>query len=286
MSDLTAQRRFFAEEVQIAANIRSGALVDALATVPRERFLPPGPWTVRSDSNLTGQARQTPDADPRHVYHNVAIAIDPSRMLFNGAPGLLAMAIDALRLGPGNRVLHLGAGTGYFTALMAHCVGPAGRVVALEVDEPLAARAAANLAATPWVEVKRDDGSSALTESFDAMLINAGVTHPLDGWLDSAAPAGRIVLPLTASMAQMGNIGKGLLLLLTRTPDPAAFDARVLTFVAIFSAVGLRDEALNVEIGKALSRQPLPRLTKLRRDTHDRAESCWLHCATWCLTSA
>jgi protein-L-isoaspartate(D-aspartate) O-methyltransferase len=233
MSDLAAQRRFFAEEVQMIANLRSVALVEALATVARERFLPQGPWTIRSETDVVAGPRMTSDADPRHVYHNIGIAIDPARLLFNGVPGLLSMAIDALGLQPGARVMHLGTGTGYYTALMAHCVGSGGRVLGLEVDATLASRAAANLASMPWVEVRHGDGSASLEESFDAMLINAGVTHPLDAWLDGLAPAGRIVLPLTATMGSMGNIGKGLMLLLTRTADANVFDVRVLSFVAI-----------------------------------------------------
>jgi len=212
----------------MVANIRSAAIVEALATVPREQFLPPGPWTVRSDSDLGGPPRQTPDADPRHVYHNIAIGIDPARMLFNGAPGLLAMAIDALGPASGDRVLHIGAGTGYFTAIIAHCVGAMGRVVGIEIDEQLAARASVNLAPTAWVEIRNGDASGPLDHSYDVMLINAGVTHPLDTWLDALSPKGRIVLPVTATMGPMGNIGKGLLLLLTRTPDPDVLDVRPL----------------------------------------------------------
>src|SRR5579872_5528962 len=131
--------------------LTSPALVDALATIPRERFLPPGPWTVRSEADVAAPPRQTPDADPRHVYHNVAIAIDPTRMLFNGTPSLIGMAIDVLALPPGARALHIGAGTGYYTALMGACVGEAGRVLALEADEALAARAKLNLDSMPWI---------------------------------------------------------------------------------------------------------------------------------------
>ena len=58
-------------------------------------------------------------------------------------------------------------------------------------------------------------------------------------------------------MAAMGNIGKGLLLLLTRTDDLSALAARVVTFVAIFNAVGARDEALMLS-GKALQKTPFP----------------------------
>ncbi len=119
MSDLALYRRFFAEEIEAVARLRSRHLVEALASVPRERFLRPGPWTVLAETDyMPGAAaggRTTPDADPRRVYHNVAIAIDPSRQLFNGQPGTLASWIDALDLEPGARVLHVGAGLGYYT---------------------------------------------------------------------------------------------------------------------------------------------------------------------------
>ena len=50
MMDLDLRRRFFAEELEAVVKLRSAALVDAFAAVPRERFLRPGPWTVLSDS--------------------------------------------------------------------------------------------------------------------------------------------------------------------------------------------------------------------------------------------
>ena len=48
--DLDLRRRFFAEEIEAVAKLRSPRLVDAFAAVPRERFLPAGPWAVLSDS--------------------------------------------------------------------------------------------------------------------------------------------------------------------------------------------------------------------------------------------
>src|SRR5262249_33596978 len=132
VDELTLQRRFFAEEVQMVANLKTARLVDAFARVPRERFLRPGPWLIRGEGDFAGGnvARPTPDADPRHVQHNVVVAIDPSRQLFNGMPSALGTWIDALALQPGDRVLHVGCGLGYYTALMAHCVGESGRVLA------------------------------------------------------------------------------------------------------------------------------------------------------------
>jgi hypothetical protein len=75
MTSLQAQKQFFSEEIRMCANVRTGALVEALSTVARERFLPHGPWAIRGEGEV-GPARQTPDADPRRVYHNISIAID------------------------------------------------------------------------------------------------------------------------------------------------------------------------------------------------------------------
>lgn len=278
-----ARRRFFAEDIQVVANLKSTSIVEALASVPREQFLPPGPWTIRSEVDLQSGPRQTPDADPRHVYHNVAVAIDPARTLFNGAPALLCTAIDALMLSPGQRVLHLGTGLGYYTAILAACVGPTGHVAGLEIDADLHARARENLAAMPWVEM-RASGTLAAGEMFDAILINAGVTHPQPDWLDALTPGGRIVLPLTVAMPQMGPIGKGLLLAATGTDDPRVFSLRIVAFVAIYSAIGLRDDAVNGELGRALQKAPYPPLKRLRRDAHDADASCWLHTPGGCLS--
>jgi protein-L-isoaspartate(D-aspartate) O-methyltransferase len=286
MSDLAARRRFYAEEVQMIAGLKTPALVEALATVPRERFLPPGPWTIRSDADVAGPPRRTPDSDPRHVCHNIAIAIEAERNLYNGNPSLISLAIEALALTAGARALHIGTATGYYTALIGSCVGESGRVLALEADETLAARAQANLSSMPWIEVRHSDALSRFAEPFDGVLVNAGVTHPPATWLDALAPGGRMILPLTASMGPMGNIGKGLLLLLTATLNPSELAVRVVTFVAIFNAVGVRDDGLNADLGRALQKMPFPPLKRLRRDPHDRSDACWLHGATFCLTTA
>ena len=282
MSDLSTQRRYFAEELEAICDLRTPRLVDAFARVPREDYLTPGPWLVRSESDyLTGPPRQTPDSDVRRLYHNVAVAIDPSRLLFNGAPSLIGTCIDRLALAPGQRVLHVGCGLGYYTAVMADCVGPGGRVVAVEVDDGLASQARRNLQPLPQVSVRPGDARELGGESFDAILINAGVTHPLDQWLDSLLPGGRMVLPLTATMPSMGPIGKGPLLLLTRRE--ADFEARFVTVVAIYSAVGIRDAAMNERIGKALMRGHYPVINRLRRDPHDESSGCWLHAPGFCL---
>ena len=67
MTDLASQRRFYAEDIQMLASLQTPALVDALATVPREKFLPPGPWSYRSEADMTRLPRQTPAIGRAHV---------------------------------------------------------------------------------------------------------------------------------------------------------------------------------------------------------------------------
>ncbi len=291
MMPLDLRRRFFAEEIEAVAKLKTAALVDAFATVPREQFLPPGPWTVLAESDygasFSPAARTTVDADPARVYHNIAVAIDPARRLFNGQPGTLGPWIDALDLGPGKRVLHIGSGLGYFTALMAHCVGPTGRVIAYEVDEALAAAAQRNLAPMRHVDIRHGDASQPDAETFDAILVNAGVTHPLPHWLDALDSGARMILPLTSSMAAMGStLGKGLVFLITKDGGPL-LAARTAGVVAIYSAVGLRDETMNDRLGKAMMAGPMQwqAVKHLRRDTHAADGSCWFHTSGCCLST-
>lgn len=276
-------RRFFAEEIETLCDLRNAALVGALATVRREQFLPPGPWTIQSEVDfLSAGPRRTRDADPRRIYHNVAVAIDPDRQLYNGAPSLLALCIDRLDVAPGHRVLHVGCGPGYYTALMAECVGSTGKVVAVEIDEALADAAARNLAAWPQVQVQRGDGM-ACADPFDAILVNAGVTHPQHAWLEAMIRGGRMILPLTATMPAMGPIGKGFLVLLTRRE--ADFEAHALNLVTIYSALGIRDADLNAHLGRVLMRGFRPAVSRLRRDPHDESPACWFHGPGFCFSA-
>lgn len=272
-------RQYYAEELRVTANLKSTALVEALARVPRERFLGPGPWIIRG-TELDAGPRRTDDGDPKRVYHNVSIAVDAGRDLYNGQPGLIAAWIDSLGIAPGHRVLHVGCGTGYYTALIAATVGPAGRVWAVEVDADLAGRARANLAEWPWVEVQQGDGRTGLPAGMDAVLVHAGATHVLDEWLDAVRDGGRLLVPLTVSIPAMGSaLSKGVVLMARRAGDE--WSARLGSMVAIYSLVGLRDDAMNQALGKALMAGPASaRVTRLRRDPHDPAPSCWMHATT------
>src|SRR5947207_11113559 len=133
-------RRCYAEELRFSANVTSRAVIDAFATVPRERFVGPGPWKIKSPMWM-GEYWITADADPRHVYHDTLIALDAARGINNGQPSLWVALFGQLGIKPGEHVVHLGCGTGYYSGIAAELVGPTGKVPALESDAALAEQA-------------------------------------------------------------------------------------------------------------------------------------------------
>lgn len=195
--NLDILRQYYAEELRAVSDVQSEALVRAFANVPREHFLGPGPWRVFSPGSETNWT--TKDADPRHLYHNLLVVIDAERHLNNGYPSFLAFLIDELQLQLGDHVVHIGCGTGYYTAIMAEVVGSQGHVAAIEIDSELARRARSNLSYLSHVEVFEGDGGEKDPGPCDAILVNAGTTHPRSIWLDSLRPGGRLVMPLTVT---------------------------------------------------------------------------------------
>ena len=222
----------------------------------------------------------TDDADPRHIYHNVSVALGSTRDLVSGQPGTLARWIDELGIQPGDRVFHLGCGVGYYTAILAEVTGANGQVVAVEVDADLAAHARENLAAYPNVAVHDGDGAALDPGACDAMLINAGVTHPHPAWLDRLRESGRMVVPLTIGMGK--TLGKGVVAKITR--QGACFSARTITFVVIYSCASVRDSQLEPTLGKAMATGALMKMQSVRRDAHAPDDTCIVHSAGVCLS--
>jgi len=282
MIDLMTRRRAYAEELRTLGHLRSEALVEAFARVPREHFLGPGPWQIVVRAAVDHvEYQSTEDADPGRLYRNVLVAIDAARMLNNGQPAGLASWIDALDLKTGETAVHIGCGTGYYTAILAEIVGSTGRVVAVEVDSELADRARTNLAYLSHVEVHSRDGADFNIGAADAIFVNAGATHPRSAWLDSLPSAGRLLLPITTAKNADG-IGVGGMLLITRRG--AGFAAKVVSPVAIFPCLGARDPDLNEQLaGK--SRAAWLAIRSVRHDAHDRCDTCWLHTPEGCLSS-
>jgi protein-L-isoaspartate(D-aspartate) O-methyltransferase len=283
VSDLIEEaRRRYAEELRFTARLASGAVIDAFATVLRERFFGPGPWRVLSPMAL-GEYWTTEDADPRQLYHDVLIAIDEERRLNNGQPSLWARMYDNLALSNGAHVVHVGAGTGYYSAILAEIVGGAGRVTAIEVDPALASRARESLAAWPQATVVAADGFTFRPDQpADAIVVNAGVTHLSLVWLDAlAAEGGRLLVPLTNAEWW------GCFLMITRLGcNPDRYRARFAGRVGVIPCVGGRDPAAEERLKAALARGDFTAIRSLRRAPEEPDETCWLAGEGWWLSTA
>jgi protein-L-isoaspartate(D-aspartate) O-methyltransferase len=188
----------------------------------------------------------------------------------------LAFLIDALELKAGERVAHIGCGTGYYSAILAEVVGKKGRVTSVEIDQKLAARAKRNL--SPWrqVSVMATDGSSCRLGTVDALLINAGATHPAAIWLDALAPGGRLILPLTVDW-------RGSVLKVTRLTN-GDYSARFISEVGIFPCDGARNKRAGRLLKAAFQSGTQNTVRSLRRDRHEANRRCWLHGADFCLS--
>jgi protein-L-isoaspartate O-methyltransferase len=123
------------------------------------------------------------------------------RHLNNGQPSGHAIWITSATIKAGEHVVHIGTGTGYYTAIMACLVGPSGKVTGIELDASLAARAKENLSSYPNVRIVNGDGTSVPFDAADAIYINAGVTRPVVSWLERLTDGGRLILPPDASLA-------------------------------------------------------------------------------------
>jgi protein-L-isoaspartate(D-aspartate) O-methyltransferase len=273
-------RCFYAEEIRTVANIHSRALVDAFAFVPREQFLGPPPWSFQSGPSLLQPVYRT-TMDVHDLCHDVFVALKASQHLNNGQPSLIARLIDALNLSAGKRVLHIGCGTGYYTAIMADVVGPNGSVTAVEADPDLASQATANLIGYKQVVVINRDGAPIDPNPYDAILVNAGVTHPHPSWLESLIEAGVLVLPL--GVGKTPSAKDHIVLKITRQRD--GYSADLLLLMTIYPSTSQRDPAIHYLLNESLESRAIVALKSIRTQEHPRIETCIVHTPGFCLSA-
>jgi protein-L-isoaspartate(D-aspartate) O-methyltransferase len=196
-TDLRDLRSAYASEMMQASGSDDPRLEEAFAEVPREDFLGPGPWRIIGlGSAMAGDGYlETSSADPAHLYQNVLVALDEAKGINNGEPSLHAAWIGAVAPKPGEIVSHVGAGTGYYSAILSRLVRPGGNVHAFEIEPELAKRARLNLAAYPNVEVVTGDAVTLPLPASDIIYVNAGVVAPPAGWLHALNPGGRLIFP-------------------------------------------------------------------------------------------
>jgi len=285
MDRLEKFRASYAQLIVAIARLPAGEtrLIAAFAAVPRERFIGPAPWQVVA---ATGYVNVATD-DPAFLYQDFAVALKPDRHINNGQPSLHARCLAALQIRPGDTIIHVGAGTGYYSALLETLTGPNGSVLAYEVDQELAEKATANLSPYPNVTVRNCSGVEGSLPESDVIYASAGTTAPLEVWLNALRPGGRLLFPLTTAQ------GFGAMLLVTRTISNDIFAARFICQAAFIHCIGARDEKTAQKLIDAFKTGGLLNwerkggvwdVKSLRRNTPPDA-TCWFGGNGWWLST-
>ena len=272
MGRLDDIRRFYARLVTTNAGVADARIVDAFATVERERFLGPGPWPVTVANGYIS----TDTDDPAVLYQDIVVGLLPHKGINNGKPTLHAKCIAAAAPQPGETVLHVGAGSGYYTAILASLVGEHGRLDAFEIEPDLARRAAENLPAHCSVH-----GHSAIDGPLpqaNVIYVSAGATRIPSAWLNALTPDGRLVFPLTP----VGELG---CMLLVSRGNEFSFKARVISPAAFVRCVGATDEGESHRLSAAIERRSPDSVRSLRCGTAPD-DSAWYVGDDWWLSTA
>lgn len=273
-SSLQDFRDFYARFVVASANSSSEPLIRAFATVPRENFVGPGPWPVFAGSGYL----PTLSDDPSLLYQDILIGLLPDKGINNGQPSLHARCLAAAAPAPGESVVHIGAGSGYYTALLAHLVGSSGRVDAFEIEPALVERARAALVDFANVEVHDASATDVRLPRADVIYVNAGVTQVPASWLDALNVGGRLVVPLTPEEGFGG-------MLMALQVAPGCYSASILARVAFIPCSGARVDAQSQALARAFEPHSFKAVRSLKRDVAPDS-SAWYVGDGWWLSTA
>jgi protein-L-isoaspartate(D-aspartate) O-methyltransferase len=259
-------QRFYARLVTALGSEPERRLVDAFAKVPRELFVGPGPWQIP----VHGGYMDSETDDPAILYQDINIALAPEPGINNGQPSLHAHCIKAIAPEPGEVVVHVGAGTGYYTAILAELVGDTGRVHAYEVNHDLCSRAQENLAHYAPVTVYAVSALEAALPTADVIYVSAGTTHVPCSWLDALSTAGRLFVPLTP------DEGPGFMLFVARRTK-SEYDAQSLSPAFFIGCTGAREQRYSKLLATAIKSRSPGEIRSFRRgsDPDDTAWCVW-----------
>jgi protein-L-isoaspartate(D-aspartate) O-methyltransferase len=130
----------------------------------------------------------------------------------NSQPRTVEAMLRLLGVRPGHRVLDVGSGSGWTTALLAYLVGPSGSVVGVELEPELVEFGAANLEATaqPWATIRQAaDGVLGWPAAapYDRVLVSAEPPSLPPSLVEQVADDGVMVIPVAGEMLRVANPG-------------------------------------------------------------------------------
>jgi protein-L-isoaspartate(D-aspartate) O-methyltransferase len=262
--DLDGRRREFGRRIARSAGlIEDGRIAGVFATVPREKFAGAPPWRVFGSGH---DGRWV--SDPAELYEDVLIQLKDEAAINNGQPSLHALCFGALGIAEGEEVVHVGAGTGYYTAMLALLAGEMARVEAYEIESDLAQQARENLREMPWVHVHTGSGARGPLPECDVLYVSAGATSPLEVWLDALRMGGRLLFPLTPEE------GYGGMLMVTRCPE--GYAAMFLCGAKFVGCEGAREEAIARRLSVCFNRGGAGEVRSLQRNNQPDGSA-------WCI---
>jgi len=274
MQAIENRRSSYAAFVTANAEITDPRIARAFAAVPRELFLGDGPWKIRAGFGYF----ETVSADPALVYEDVVVPLRPDKRINNGQPSLHARCFGAAEIREGDRILHIGCGSGYYTALLAELTTGKGLVIAWDIEASLAAAATRNLARWKNVEVECRSGTEAPIPESDLIYVSAGCTHPPRIWIDSLADGGRLIFPLTPGW------GAGGILKVTRRNGD--YEAKFVCSCQFIPCVGAHNAETEKRLAEAFARGDSNRVSSLRFDTSSpESQTCWFKGDGWWLAT-
>jgi protein-L-isoaspartate(D-aspartate) O-methyltransferase len=175
MTDFTAEREAMVERQLKRRGITDKAILDAFRAVPREAFVSP---EFAADA-----------------YGDHPLPIEAGQTI--SQPYIVALMIEAAGIRPGDKVLEVGAGSGYAAAVISRI---AKKVIAIERQHDLVEVARERLRRLGYsnVEIVEGDGTRGCPDEapFDAILAAASGSHVPEALLAQLAPGGRIVMPI------------------------------------------------------------------------------------------
>ncbi len=209
----------------------------------------------------------TQTENPEFLYQDVLVALKSKERINNEQPSLHAKCLDALQIAIGESVLHVGAGTGYYTAILSELVGPSGNVFAYEIDDELAQFASENLKDKRNVHIHQCSGAIGSLPNCDAIYVNAGATKPESSWLEAIDESGRILFPVTSTLDSGG-------MLLLQQVSEALYFAKFVPPAGFIPCVGARDEKTAFKLADTFQSKNARQVKSFHRG-NPSGNTCW-----------